>query len=60
VARPTPPGPVTQLSIAWLCPANDVLVGAIGTALAVGATVVDQIAGLLSRAAADVRPSPPT
>jgi triacylglycerol lipase len=40
------------LSIAWLCPAKDVLVGAIGTALAVGATVIDQIACLLSRAAA--------
>ncbi|MGF6720876.1 hypothetical protein P3T43_000217 [Paraburkholderia sp. GAS41] len=40
------------MPIAWLCPARHMLVGGIGTALAVGATVIDQIACLLSRAAA--------
>lgn len=40
------------LSIAWLCAAKDVLVGATAALLAVAATVIDQIACLLSRAAA--------
>lgn len=40
-------------ALRWvLARAKDVLVGAVGTALAVGATVIDQIAWLLSRAAA--------
>lgn len=40
-------------ALTWvLARAKDVLIGAVGTALAVGATVLDQVAWLLSRAAA--------